>query len=342
MTQRVIVGVSGGVDSTVTLLELKDRGYQVRPVYLKMKDSLDRRDEERLSRLEKNTGLTVHVEDVRTLFAQRIIDPFVQALHKGLTPNPCVWCNQNMKLKALFEIADQWGGACVATGHYARKISTPNGERLAKALSSKDQSYMLYRIPVQWIERLIFPLAASEKAEVRQQVRRVLGEDQGEGDSQDICFLESLTLEQFINQKLAPEGGDMVSCEGVKLGRHKGLAHYTPGQRKGLGLSGGPWFVVEKKFTSNQLILDRAPKLCTSLILEDCCWHDLPQGPCQVKTRYRGGETDCQVGIEGSKAMIRLDRPQTVAPGQSAVLYDGDRLLGGGFISLEGDQNELC
>ena len=340
MNQSVVVGVSGGVDSAVTLLTLRQEGWKVYPVYLKMKEGLESLDQARLERLEEVTGLPVEVVDCRKAFCAHVTDPFVEALKEGLTPNPCVWCNQHVKMKLLFDAADSFGCHYVSTGHYARIIPGPEGKpALARAQSSKDQSYMLYRIDPRWVERLMFRLGSSEKEGVRAYARQALGEGYGGGDSQDICFLGEESLDCYIDARLAQEPGAMVTPDGQVLGQHKGLAHYTLGQRKGLGLNKGPWFVVGKKEETNELVLAHEPAQVTRLVLTQPRLLLPLQGSLTVKTRYRGAAVACSANHEGEKLVIDLAQPMSgVAPGQSAVLYQGDYVVGGGFIAKEGIQ----
>lgn len=337
MTQRVLVGVSGGVDSAVTLLSLLDEGYSPVPVYLKMKEGLDEADARRLDRLEEVTGLPVLRLDCRDRFCRCIIDPFVQALKAGFTPNPCVWCNQQVKMKLLFDEADRQGCELVSTGHYAQVLPGPTGKpALAKAASSKDQSYMLYRIEPSWIPRLHFRLGKSEKAGVRTYAQSKLGREYGGGDSQDICFLNGRDLDEYIDTHLTCHPGPMVTCDGVVLGRHRGLAHYTLGQRKGLGLNKGPWFVVEKRAERNELVLDHSRKQVRTVVLTGSrLLLPLPER-CTVRTRYRGGERICRPVQDGDRLVLQFDQPvEAVAPGQSGVLYQEQFVVGGGFIAAE-------
>lgn len=339
MSESVLVGVSGGVDSICSCLKLRDLGYQVAPVFLKMKDQADERDVQRIARFEEVTGLTVETVDCRELFRQRVIEPFLQELTAGRTPNPCVICNQFLKVRLLFGEADRRQIGAVATGHYAKILQKDGLCRLARGASAKDQSYMLYRLPQAYLERLVFPLENSEKGQVRRLAREALGGSFGDGDSQDICFLGSLGLNAFLASHVtgaAIQPGQMVSDSGQVLGRHRGLAHYTVGQRKGLGLGGGPWYVTEKRLDERQLILSHVERPERRIILKDPVWHVLPDETKSylVQTRYRSHPKPCTLRRtdEGRWAVL-LDAPSGAsAPGQSAVVYDGELVVGGGII----------
>lgn len=336
----IITGVSGGVDSTCTVLTLLEQGYQVVPVYLCMKDSMAPDDDKRLRRLEEITGQPVLRLDVKERFSRLVENAFVEEYERGRTPNPCVVCNEQVKIRILMEEADARGIHKVATGHYARIIDWHGRPALARGDSAKDQSYMLYRLPSAWLSRLIFPLGELEKSQVREKTVSALGSDYGSGESQDICFLQNRSLRDYLKERLPKEAlrcGVMCDCQGRNVGTHEGLALYTEGQRKGLGLSGGPWFVSHKSFSDNRLILSHQEAALQKRIrFEDANWQQpMEQAmPCLVQSRYRSRpQSGRLIELNDHGGMVELDSPCGVtAAGQSLVCYDGSVVLGGGII----------
>lgn len=333
------MGVSGGVDSCSSALILRDMGYDPIGVKLLLHDNDDERDRSRLKNL-RSMGIDVLEVDGRALFRDAVIEPFLEEYGRSVTPNPCVICNERAKLKMLFDEADRMGIDLVATGHYVRS-SVIRGRKflLRGSCPQKDQSYMLYRIPPRWVSRLVFPLGEMGKDEVRRLVSDRMGsDDMGQGDSQDICFIDG-DLGTFLSSNLkdSPSPGPMVSLDGNVLGRHKGLCLYTEGQRKGLGLGGGPWFVVQKNLEDNSLVLGREDDVKVMRIgTSRLRWQQevVEGGRYEMQHRYRSRpQVGKLVSLKEDSMEILLDRPaEGVAVGQSLVLYDGPCLLGGGII----------
>ncbi|MDY3868049.1 MAG: tRNA 2-thiouridine(34) synthase MnmA [Pyramidobacter sp.] len=342
MSKRIVVGISGGVDSTLTALRLKEAGYEVTAVHLVMKDSIDPRDSARMEALERQENISVRHIDCRERFVQKVIQPFLNAYSSGQTPNPCVICNEAVKVRCLIEEADRLGIAQVATGHYAGTMQTEHGHAIVRASSKKDQSYMLYRLPSEWIGRLVFPLRSDEKHDVRQETAQRLHSDQFSlGDSQDICFLGDQNLEDYLRSHLSAESikpGLITDTEGNALGTHRGVSLYTEGQRKGLGLSGGPWFVRSKDRAENRLVLEHGKETGVHRISFCCANWQQPVSTgttYSVQYRYRCVPvTGNLIRYDGSSGEFELSLPAGgVAAGQSLVFYDGTMLLGGGIIT---------
>lgn len=337
--RRVLLGVSGGVDSCAAALLLRSSGYEPLGVRLILKEKEDRLDEARLKGLD-SLGIPVVEVDGRDVFRSSVVEPFLEAYERSTTPNPCVICNERVKFRLLFEEADRRGIHLVGTGHYAGITPYRDGSAISRAeIGGKDQSYMLYRLPSEWLGRLIFPLENLSKPEVRDLVFREFDDEElRSGDSQDICFIPG-SLESFLDENLSEEAGPgpMISLDGDVLGRHRGLCRYTEGQRKGLGLGGGPWFVVRKDRSENALILGReADTSVVRIGFSMLKWqHKVNEGSVyMIQHRYRSAPVPAVLSrLSQDSAEVLLEKPaRGVAPGQSLVLYDGPCLLGGGVI----------
>lgn len=341
MSEKILVGVSGGVDSALSALRLRDLGYDVTAAHLLLKDGEDPTDRLRLERLAQHVPM--HRLDCRKQFGDRVVQPFLDAYRKGLTPNPCVICNASLKFRVLLELADRLGIEKVATGHYARVLKRGNRWAIARTPSPKDQTYMLCRLPYEWLPRLCFPLSAErDKTGVKNELASRLGGRLAQGDSQGICFLEGGSLERFLEDHIASEErhiGRMVDHDGKDLGPHRGLIFYTEGQRRGLGLSRGPWFVERRDFTNDRLLLSHGTEATVGTIsFENAVWQQEVRAgqECLVQYCYRarpvpGRLTDCHDGC----GAVKLRKPAgSVSIGQALALYDETEyiLLGGGFI----------
>ncbi len=348
--RKIIVGVSGGIDSALAVLRLTERGWSVVPVRLIMAGGALEDEEDRLRALVLRTGMPVMTVDRRRAFAERVIRPFVDAYRRGRTPNPCVLCNEALKVRTLLEIADSMGVEHVATGHYARVVRRNGEYALARSPSRKDQSYMLCRLPREWLPRLVFPLGDEADKDV---LRRELGLKLGRSEdstpeSSGICFLRGEKLFDFLCRRIPPGErfeGRMTDEDGRDLGPHRGLIFYTEGQRKGLGLSGGPWFVARRDFSTSTLLLSRGEeKLCAAARFDSAVWQAGTgfSGRCAAQYCYRFPAVAARVTrLDGTNGIVEFERPAPgVSTGQALAFYDGDALLGGASVALTAETAE--
>ena len=352
----VLLGMSGGVDSSVAATLLLEQGFEVQGVTLQVWEHEDeavatsKRWQERgcckvgiAKYVAKRLGISHEVIDTRATFRAGVIDDFLSGYLAGTTPNPCVRCNERVKVHSLVRLAEERGAEYVATGHYARVVAHGSGYALERAVDlRKDQSYFLYRIRPCWLPRLLFPVGPLLKAEVWTRAE-ALGLPADElKESQEICFVSQGDYRTFI-EKQAPEArrpGPFTDVEGRSLGRHDGIAFYTPGQRRGLGLATGRRLYVHHVDPGTQTVV-LGPE--DSLFASQCVVGDLnlfddavSQGPIRatVKVRYATPPAPATVDPNPDGTLtVHFDSPQrALSPGQSAVFYQAGRLLGGGII----------
>ena len=356
--KRVLVGMSGGIDSSATCIMLQDQGYEVVSVTMRTWDVASQfatpSQEEpnfilEARALAERLGIEHHVADVREEFKQVIVKYFIDEYMQGRTPNPCVMCNPLFKERLLCEWADKMDCAWISTGHYCR-LEERNGYLyiIAGDDVTKDQSYFLWRLPQEILRRFIFPLGNYTKQEVREYLKDKGFEAKAkDGESMEVCFIEG-DYRDFLRQqipdidtKIGP--GYFVDSKGVKIGQHKGFPYYTIGQRKGLGIAlGHPAYVLRINAEKNTVMLGTADDLKTEyMLVEDALLIDADEVlQCEnltVRIRYRSKPIPCQVlPLEDGKMLVRfLDEASAIAPGQSAVFYDGQRVLGGAFIASQ-------
>lgn len=347
--KKVIIGMSGGVDSSVAAAVLKEQGYEVIGVTLslyKEDPTTGTADERDAAAVCKTLGIKHIIVDRREAFKNTVIKDFIASYEAGLTPNPCVLCNKAVKFSEMLSLADELGADFVATGHYSaikRDESTGRYLLCRPEDKSKDQTYMLYRLTQEQLSRILMPLASLSKEQVRNKAREIGLCVASRPDSQDICFVPDGDYAGFIERytgKTYPQG-DYVSVDGKVLGRHNGLIRYTVGQRKGLGIAlGKPAFVIAKQVDSNRVVLSENEDLLfkTSVKIKDVNFipFDAPEGEIKVeaKLRYRHKEAPATLRMTGeNEAVIEFETPQRApAPGQAAVFYDGELLIGGGTI----------
>jgi len=357
MTETVLVGMSGGVDSSVTAALLHEQGYRVIGITLNVWPEgedvgvIEREDAccalgavEDARRVCSVLGVPHYVVNFRDTFRRHVIDNFVEEYSRGRTPNPCVRCNQFIKFDALLAKAEAVGADYVATGHYARIAQLPNGRfALRKAVDArKDQSYVLYVMSQERLARTMFPLGDRTKDETRQLAEDLRLHVAGKPESQEICFVPTRDYRDYLRQHApaALHAGRIVSGEGEDLGRHEGVAFYTVGQRRGLGIaSTKPLFVSEINHETNTLVVgDESLLYRTEARVEAPHWvaiEDLRE-PLRVsaKARYKAPEVPATIEPDGHRVRVRFDEPQrAITPGQTIVFYDGDVVVGGGTIS---------
>jgi tRNA-specific 2-thiouridylase len=352
---RVLVAMSGGVDSSVAAALLHEQGYSLVGVTLHLWDASgadkvgrccapEDRDDAR--RTCEALGIPHYVVDEREAFRATVVEPFVDGYRRGTTPSPCVVCNQQVKLGRLLELADAFGCSHVATGHYARITRDADG---ALALRrgrdrSKDQSYFLFGVGDAVLARLVLPLGELEKARTRSEGQRLSVPNWAKKDSQELCFVPDGDVGGFVARQggAPPQPGRVVTTEGEVLGRHEGVHHFTVGQRRGLGLGGGPARYVLRIVpdTDEVVVGEEAGLLSDEVHVRDVRWlGTAPTHPFEglVQIRYRHEAARALVTPVGEGLVARFDTPQrAVAPGQAAVVYVGDAVRGGGTITSGG------
>jgi len=336
--KKVLIGMSGGVDSTVTTMLLKEQGYDVEGVYMKLhsKPGYHEIHQARAQKAADFAGVKLHVLDLQEQFNENVFTPFVETYKAGRTPNPCALCNRTMKFGALAKFADKVGADYLATGHYIKT----DGRFLYQAEDdTKDQSYFLFYIDKTIVPRLIFPLGERKKTDIKAYAASIKGLESfaSQAESSEICFVETTYADVLKNFVDIDRPGEVLDTEGNVVGDHKGYMHYTIGKRKGFNVRGAhePHFVLEIKPETNQIIVGKKEDLevWNVTIGNINLFDERTEFDTTVKLRYRTKAVPCHVKINGEKAEITLREPVLgVAAGQAAVFYDGDRLIGGGWI----------
>lgn len=346
MAQKVLLGMSGGVDSSVAALLLQKQGYQVIGATMNLWPSADGfdRNAEDAEKVCQKLGISHYVFDFSKQFANTVVADFVENYRQCRTPNPCIVCNEFFKFGAMAKEAEKLGAELIATGHYARcEYDAHFGQTVIKMSDSgkKDQTYVLYRIHRDLLSKIIFPLSNfQDKAQIRKIAEEYHLINANRPDSQDICFIPNGNYKQFLEGKVSSEPGDIVDMQGHLLGKHAGLIHYTVGQRKGLGISAAhPLFVVKLDQQNNQLVVGENSDLFSKeLFAEALNWHLFEELKeplrVQAKIRYAAPAAEAVVSpYENGVVQVVFDEPQrAVTPGQSVVFYLGDVLIGGGLI----------
>ena len=338
MKEKVLVGMSGGVDSTVAAMLLQRDGYDVVGVYMKLHDNEAYHEEnfKKVKRVAEYLNIEVHYHDISDRFRLNVYEYFVDGYKEGITPNPCVMCNRTIKFGAMIEFADSLGIEKVATGHYLRS----DGRYIYKAIDeSKDQSYFLAEVRREVISRLLFPLGKWLKTDVKKFASQieVLKGIATQKESSEICFVENDYTEILEKHMDIDQEGVVLDTDGKEVGVHKGYMHYTIGKRRGFTVDGAhdPHYVVSINPQDNKIVVGTREELAIdSFDIEQInLFEDLSEFRCDVKVRYRTDAKPASVKIDDDKGSILLDEPvYGLAKGQFAVFYNEDRLLGGGII----------
>lgn len=348
---HVVVGMSGGVDSSVAAYLLKQQGFEVVGVFMK---NWDKEDDEGVCTATadyadvrsvcETVGIPYYTVNFAKEYRDRVFSYFLDEYQKGRTPNPDVLCNCEIKFKAFLDFALKTGAKNLATGHYCRLDAD---KRLLRGSDAgKDQTYFLAGLTKQQLDRVIFPIGDLQKSEVRRIAKEQQFTNALKKDSTGICFIGERNFKQFLMQYLPAQQGDIVDEHGKRIGRHDGLMYYTLGQRRGLGIggrsdgTGESWFVIGKDLKRNLLIVQQGEHeelFSTSLDAEYVNWIDgTPEEhsfTCTAKFRYRQPDQSVRVTLNGSGVHVDFERPQrAVTPGQWVVFYDGEHCLGGGPI----------
>ncbi|MEX0877953.1 MAG: tRNA 2-thiouridine(34) synthase MnmA [Candidatus Spechtbacterales bacterium] len=354
---KVVVAMSGGVDSSVSATLLKEQGYDVVGVFMRCWNADDasassaqalagctaEEDEYWARRAAQTIGIPFYSVDLVDEYKARVVDYFVSEYGAGRTPNPDVMCNNEIKFGVFYDKAiNDFGADYMATGHYARISSDKGMIKLLRGIDkNKDQTYFLHRVPGERLARAMFPIGELPKPKVRELARKYNLPNSEKKDSQGLCFIGKVDVSQFLEEYIPQKPGVVVTVGGEEIGEHKGVQYYTIGQRKGVGTGGGgvPYYVVDKDIKENKLIVGTRyeDKLFeNSLVLEDMAWiNATPQMPLKVTAsiRYRQEPEEAELMENNGKVVLKFKEPQrAVTPGQMAVIYKGEEVLGGGII----------
>ena len=353
-SQRVILGMSGGVDSSVAALLLKEQGYDVHGLFMTNWEEDEEgyctaaEDLQDARKVAEHIGIPLHHVNFAKEYRERVFSYFLDEYKAGRTPNPDILCNREIKFGAFMQYAKRLGGDLIATGHYARLIEHDGKKCLAKAVDiNKDQSYFLHAVNPKAFQTTLFPLGELEKPEIRDIATKAGLHVHKKKDSTGICFIGERPFKQFLETFLPAQPGDMLTLEDKKVGQHSGLMYYTLGQRQGLGIGGvkgapdEPWYVIAKDLEKNILRVAQGdhPLLYSSALeAERMHWLVEPEAKvftCTAKTRYRQTDQPCEVTVlDDQHISVKFEHPQkAVTPGQFAVLYQDTLCLGGGVIA---------
>jgi tRNA-specific 2-thiouridylase len=354
----VIVGMSGGVDSSVCAALLKEEGYNVVGLFMKNWEEFDEHGVCQSSKefadvvaVCEKLDIPYYSVDFIKEYKEQVFEHFVEEYKLGYTPNPDILCNREIKFKVFFEKARELGADFLATGHYCQTDVVDGKNVLLKGADPlKDQSYFLYTIKSEILKNVMFPIGHLPKTEVRRIAAKYDLSTKNKKDSTGICFIGERNFKNFLSHYVTFTDGDFETLDGSVVGRHTGATYYTLGQRKGLGLGGAgePWFVVGKDIERNVVIVERGeyhPAMYSdSLVATDLEfttgeWNRPLPYKCKAKIRYRQKDQDCTVTkIENGKITVEFDQPQrAITPRQSVVFYDGTICLGGGMIEKSGE-----
>ena len=364
---RVVVGMSGGVDSSVTALLLKEQGYDVIGIFMKNWDDTDElgyctatEDYKDVALVADQIGIPYYSVNFEKEYHDRVFSYFLEEYKKGRTPNPDVMCNKEIKFKAFLDYAMELGADYVATGHYARVVRDEDGKAhlLRGKDSNKDQTYFLSQLSQEQLSKAMFPLGEIEKSEVREIAERANLATAKKKDSTGICFIGERDFKDFLMNYLPAKSGEMQTLDGEVVGKHDGLMYYTIGQRKGLGIGGSkdgtnePWFAIGKNLEENVLYVGQgyendhlyADTLEASDFLFTGDAEELPREfRSMAQFRYRQKAVPVTVYLDETRTKARVvfdEAARAITPGQAIVLYDGDECLGGGIIDAAYSENK--
>ncbi len=333
---RVAVALSGGIDSGIAASILKEQGLETVGVFMRLNPDF-KGAEEKAKGIAKVLNIPFFVLDLRKEFKERIIKQFLEELKKGNTPNPCVFCNEQIKFGLFFEKAKVFQPDLFATGHYARIKKEGKEIKLLQARDkTKDQTYFLWRLNQKKLSKVLFPLGNLLKEDIKREAQNKNFPVFPYRESQEICFIPEKS-EQFLKKNLKTKKGKIIDEKGRVLGEHQGLWFYTIGQRKGIGLGGGPYYVIKKNSKSNVLIVSKDETLLFQKIIElkKVNWLRKVKLPLKVKAKIRYGQKEAlaKVYSKNKKIILEFEKSQrAITPGQSAVFYQQGELLGGGII----------